>query len=158
VKSVTTQRAILVVEADRALRDSITWTLRRDAYVVLAVPDGATALEVAQANPFSLILLDPMGLQPDGPDTCRQLRAFPKTAFVPILMLVTDEADITRMVILDLGVDDYITKPLKFEVLRACVRALLRGSNSRPARTWNRPVKEAKGGGRAYPGGGRCLH
>jgi DNA-binding response OmpR family regulator len=80
VKSVTTQRAILVVEADRALRDLITWTLRRDTYFVLAVTDGATALEVAQANPFSLILLDPIGLQLDGPDICRQSRAFPETA------------------------------------------------------------------------------
>jgi two-component system, OmpR family, alkaline phosphatase synthesis response regulator PhoP len=66
-----------------------------------------------------------------------------ETEHVPILMLVMDEIDIPQMVALDLGIDDYIVKPLNTEELRACVRAHVRGRRRRPVNTWKRPVMEA---------------
>lgn len=136
------QRTILVVARHRTLRDSITSALRRDNYVVLAIADGTEVVEVAQTNPFSLILLDPVDLEPGVLDICRQLRACPETDPVPILMLVMDEIDMTQVMALDLGIDDYIMKPLNTEELRACVRALVRGRRRSPVKTWKRPVME----------------
>ncbi len=136
-----------MVEADRDLRNSISSTLRREGYFVLALADGAIALEAAQDNPFSLIVLDPVLLRSGGPDLCRQLRAHPSTERVPILMLVTDDIEISQMVALELGVDDYITKPLRWEELHACVRELLRSGKPRLTKTWHRPIVGAIDGG-----------
>lgn len=121
------QKTILVVEHDATLREAIASMLRVDGYFVLAVSDGALALETAWHNLLSLVLLDPAQLQPDGIALCHQLRAHAETAYVPILMMVTQESEITQMMRLELGVNDYIMKPLVWDELRACVLALIRG-------------------------------
>ena len=121
------QRVILLVEYDAALRDPITDSLRREGYLVLAVGDGAMAIDIARHNPISLIILDPPSLQ-NGLDLCRQLRACAETAQVPILLMVTSEAEIAQLVRLGPRVNDYIVKPFLWEELQACVRALLRSS------------------------------
>ena len=121
------QRVILVVEQDATLRDPITDSLRRGGYLVLAVGNGAMAIDVARHNPISLVILDPPSLQ-NGLDLCRQLRASSETAQVPILMMVTSEAEIAQLVRLGPRVNDYIIKPFVWEQLRAHVRALLRSS------------------------------
>jgi two-component system, OmpR family, alkaline phosphatase synthesis response regulator PhoP len=121
---------ILLVEHDAALRDPIIDLLRREGYLVLAVDDGALAIDVVRHNPISLIILDPPFSQ-NGLDLCRQLRASSETAQVPILMMVTSEAEIAQLVRLGPHVNDYIVKPFLWEELQACVRALLRGGKRR---------------------------
>jgi DNA-binding response OmpR family regulator len=127
VKGGAMQKTILVVEQDATLREVIASMLRVEGYFVLAVADGALALETAWHNLLSLVLLDPAHLQPDGIALCRQLRTHPETAFVPILMMVVQESEITQMMRVEPSVNDYIMKPLVWDELRACVHALVRG-------------------------------
>ncbi len=123
------ERTILVVEDDSALRDTIAYNLRREGYHIVSVADGATALDVAQRQPPSLVLLDLMLPRMDGLDVCRLLRARPETANVPIMMLTARANESDKVVGLELGADDYVTKPFSWNELRARVRALLRRSD-----------------------------
>lgn len=121
-----TPRTILVVEDDTALRDTIAYNLRGEGYIVLTAGDGVAAIELARAHPVALVLLDIMLPRLDGLDVTRRLRALPETASVPILILTArgDESD--KVIGLELGADDYVTKPFGWKELRARVRALLR--------------------------------
>jgi two-component system, OmpR family, alkaline phosphatase synthesis response regulator PhoP len=120
------ERTLLVVEDDAALRDTIMYNLRREGYRVLVASDGVTALEVARQQPPALILLDLMLPRLDGLDVCRQLRARPETANTPILMLTARGEESDVVVGLEMGADDYVTKPFSWNELRARIRALLR--------------------------------
>jgi DNA-binding response OmpR family regulator len=124
--SPTIQRTLLVVEDDAALRDTIAYNLRREGYHVVTAADGVAALQLALQQPPALVLLDLMLPRLDGLDVCRQLRAKPETAHVPILMLTARGEESDKVVGLELGADDYVTKPFSWNELRARVRALLR--------------------------------
>lgn len=124
--SLSTQRTLLVVEDDAALRDTIAYNLRREGYHVVTAADGVAALQLALQQPPALVLLDLMLPRLDGLDVCRQLRAKPETAHVPILMLTARGEESDKVVGLELGADDYVTKPFSWNELRARVRALLR--------------------------------
>lgn len=129
-----TKRTILVVEDDDALRDTVAYNLRGEGYLVLTAADGVSALEVARQNPVSLVLLDLMLPRMDGLDVCRQLRARQETAHTPILMLTARGEETDKVVGLELGADDYVTKPFSWKELRARVRALLRrGEQTAPS-------------------------
>jgi two-component system OmpR family response regulator len=114
---------ILVVEDDRNLLDTIKYNLIKEGYAALAAVDGAEAIETAQAQKPDLIILDIMLPKIDGFEVCRILR---KEMTVPIIMLTarTDETD--RIMGLDTGADDYVTKPFSMRELLARIRALLR--------------------------------
>jgi len=86
------------------------------------------ALQTAREHVFALILLDLMLPRLDGWDVCRQLRAWPDTKNVPILMLSARADESDKVIGLELGADDYVTKPFSWRELRARVRALLRRS------------------------------
>lgn len=139
------QRAILVVADDRALREVIKYTLRGEGYFVICLAEGTLAVEVAQDNPFSLILLDLTLQQPSGLEVCRQLRTHPKTNQVPIMMIVQHEREITEMLNRELRVDDYIVQPLALEELCKRVRALLSSGKRRQVKTLQRPLMEVSG-------------
>lgn len=126
-------RTILVVEDDEALRDTIAYNLRGEGYLVLTAADGIAALDVARQNALSLVMLDLMLPKLDGLDVCRQLRARPETANTPILMLTARDDDTDKVVGLELGADDYVTKPFSWKELRARIRALLRRGEIHPA-------------------------
>jgi DNA-binding response OmpR family regulator len=127
------QRTILVVEDDDALRDTIAYNLKGEGYAVLTAADGVAALDIARRQPVSLVLLDLMLPRLDGLDVCRQLRAREETANVPILMLTARGEETDKVVGLEMGADDYVTKPFSWKELRARVRALLRRGEHAPS-------------------------
>jgi DNA-binding response OmpR family regulator len=139
------QRTILVVEDDAPLRDTIAYNLRGEGYLVLTAADGVTALDVARQNPVSLVLLDLMLPRLDGLDVCRQLRSRPETAQTPILMLTARGEETDKVVGLELGADDYVTKPFSWKELRARVRALLRRGEQAPPLAQPEPGAQADG-------------
>ena len=117
---------ILLVEDEEDIQELVRYNLTKAGYVVVAVSSGEEALKAANADIPKLIVLDLMLPGLDGLDVCRQLKANPKTMNVPIVMLTakSEEADI--VVGLELGADDYITKPFSPKVLVARVRTCLR--------------------------------
>ena len=129
------ERTILVVEDDSALRDTIAYNLRGEGYMVLTAADGISALEITHQNPVSLVMLDLMLPRLDGLDVCRQLRTRTETANTPILMLTARGEETDKVIGLELGADDYVTKPFSWKELRARVRALLRRGEHTPATT-----------------------
>jgi two-component system alkaline phosphatase synthesis response regulator PhoP len=118
-------RRILVVDDDKKIVELVSLYLRRDGYGVLAAYDGQEALEVARLKQPDLVVLDLMLPELDGRDVCRLLRA---ESHVPIIMLTARSTDDDKLNGLDLGADDYITKPFNPRELVARVRAVLRRS------------------------------
>jgi DNA-binding response OmpR family regulator len=114
---------ILIVEDERNLSKLIRSHLEEDNYSVLQAFDGPTALEMASSAAIDLIVLDIMLPGMDGLEVCRRLR---QHSIVPILMLTARAEEIDRVLGLELGADDYLTKPFSMRELKARVRALLR--------------------------------
>jgi len=114
---------ILIVEDDRNLLDAIKYNLRREGYEVVMATDGSEALEVARREKPDLIILDIMLPKINGFDVCRILR---KEMTVPILMLTAKAEETDKIVGLEIGADDYVTKPFSLRELLARIRAMLR--------------------------------
>lgn len=114
---------ILVVEDDETLLETLTYNLERQGYDVLQAADGRTGLKLARENQPDLILLDVMLPGIDGFDVCRILR---RELSSPILMLTARTEEIDKIVGLEMGADDYITKPFSMRELLARVKAQLR--------------------------------
>jgi DNA-binding response OmpR family regulator len=115
--------SILVVEDEPALRDTLVYNLKRDGFTVEAVGDGRSALESARRLNPNLIVLDIMLPELDGFEVARILR---KEMSTPILMLTARDDEIDRVVGLEVGADDYLTKPFSMRELMARVKAQLR--------------------------------
>ncbi|MEM7802101.1 MAG: response regulator transcription factor [Chloroflexota bacterium] len=114
---------ILVVEDDDTLRETLVYNLHNQGYDVLTAVDGREALEVARSNKLELILLDVMLPLLDGFEVCRILR---REMSVPILMLTAKREEIDKIVGLEMGADDYITKPFSTRELLARIKAMHR--------------------------------
>lgn len=114
---------VLVVEDDRTLVDVLQYNLTREGYDVLTASDGVKGLETARSNKPDLVILDVMLPKMDGYEVCRILR---KETIVPILMLTAKTEETDRVVGLEVGADDYVTKPFSMRELMARVRAMLR--------------------------------
>ncbi len=122
---------ILVVDDETAVTDLIGYNLEKAHYQVLTAHDGETALKLARENSPDLILLDLMLPRVDGLDVCRELR---KTSQVPIIMVTARGEETDRVIGLELGADDYLTKPFSMRELLARIKAVLRRSqNLNPA-------------------------
>ena len=119
-------RTILIVEDDRALIDILKYNLNKEGYHVVTAFDGGQALDVARKNRPDIILLDVMLPVIDGFEVCRILR---KEMTVPILMLTAKDSEIDKIVGLEIGADDYLTKPFSMRELLARIRAMLRRSD-----------------------------
>src|SRR5574342_1306320 len=117
--------SILVVEDEPALRDTLSYNLKKDGFTVEAVGDGRSALDSARTLKPDLIVLDLMLPEIDGFEVCRILR---KEMTTPILMLTARDDEIDRVVGLEVGADDYLTKPFSMRELMARVKAQLRRS------------------------------
>ncbi|MCL0053289.1 response regulator transcription factor [Dehalococcoidales bacterium] len=114
---------VLIIEDDRTLLDVLRYNLSKEGYHVVTAIDGVQGLEVARSDHPDLIILDIMLPEISGFEVCRILR---KEFTIPILMLTAKGEEIDRVVGLELGADDYITKPFSLRELLARVRAMLR--------------------------------
>jgi len=114
---------ILVVEDEDSFSDPLSYLLRREGYDVAVADDGPAALEEFDRNGADLVLLDLMLPGIPGTEVCRQLRA---RGNVPVIMLTAKDSEIDKVVGLELGADDYVTKPYSSRELVARVRAVLR--------------------------------
>jgi two-component system KDP operon response regulator KdpE len=121
------QQAILVVDDEAPMRKFVLHNLKAGGYNVLAAADGSEALKLASEHPLDLLLLD-IGLP--GPDGLAVLQALRRDMQVPVLMISARGREADRVKALDLGADDYLTKPFGVAELLARVRALLRRSAS----------------------------
>ena len=117
------QQAILVVDDEAPMRKFVSHNLRAGGYNVLTAADGSEALKLASEHPLDLLLLD-IGLP--GPDGLAVLQAVRREMEVPVLMISARGREADRVKALDLGADDYLTKPFGVGELLARVRALLR--------------------------------
>jgi two-component system, OmpR family, response regulator RegX3 len=114
---------ILVVEDEPALADAVGYALRGEGHEVDTVEDGERAMQVARERPYDLLVLDLMLPGVSGIEVCRRLR---HESPVPILMLTARDAEVDRVLGLEAGADDYVTKPFSMIELLARVRAILR--------------------------------
>ncbi|HST43245.1 MAG TPA: response regulator transcription factor [Conexibacter sp.] len=116
---------ILLVDDEQSIQTLLSYPLRRDGYEVVQATDGREALERFDERPFDLVVLDVMLPQLDGLEVCRRLRS---RSSVPIIMLTAKSEEIDKVVGLEIGADDYITKPFSMREFRSRVKAALRRS------------------------------
>jgi DNA-binding response OmpR family regulator len=118
---------ILLVDDEQTLREVVAEALRDEGYRVIEAADGSAALKAFRAEPADLVLLDLMLPELSGIEVCRILR---RESDVPILMLTAKGSELDKVVGLEVGADDYVTKPFSLRELVARVRALLRRSET----------------------------
>lgn len=121
-------RKILVVDDEPVLVETIAYNLEQAGFQVTTALDGSSGLEAARRETPDLIILDIMLPEMDGLEVCRQLRREGPTSTTPIMMLTAKGDEIDKVVGLEVGADDYVTKPFGRRELLARVRALLRRS------------------------------
>jgi len=126
-------RKILLVDDENTLLETMAYNLEQSGYQVITAADGYSALEAARKEEPDLVILDIMLPGIDGLEVCRQLRREHNTATIPILMLTAKGEEIDKVVGLEVGADDYVTKPFGRRELLARVRALLRRAEYPPA-------------------------
>jgi DNA-binding response OmpR family regulator len=114
---------ILLVDDEDAVRRVLAFPLEKDGYEVVQAADGEEALERFSEHDVDLVVLDVMLPRLDGLEVCKRLRA---TSSVPIIMLTARDDELDKVIGLELGADDYITKPFSIREFRSRVRALLR--------------------------------
>lgn len=114
---------ILVVDDDPHLREVLRYALSREGHNVRDVDDGRKALDVLQLEAFDLVVLDILMPEMDGLETCRNIR---RTSTIPIIFLSSRDEELDRVLGLEMGGDDYLTKPFSTRELVARVKAVLR--------------------------------
>jgi len=119
-------KKILVIEDEKDIQELLQIYLKRDGYDVYVAKDGETGLRKAFQERYDLILLDLMLPQVDGLEICRNLRSRPQTSDIPIIMLTAKVEESDRIVGLEIGADDYITKPFSPREVLARVKAIFR--------------------------------
>ena len=125
---------ILVVDDEPEAVELIEFNLKQSGYTVSTAGDGAEALKKARGQTPDLIVLDVMLLEMDGFEICKTLRLDPTTLRVPIIMVTAKAAEIDRVLGLELGADDYLTKPFSTrELLLRIKKILSRGQTAEPA-------------------------
>ncbi len=120
---------VLVVEDEESFSDALSYMLRREGFDAVVAPTGPDALAEFDRGGADIVLLDLMLPGLPGTEVCRQLRA---RSSVPIIMLTAKDSEIDKVVGLELGADDYVTKPFSARELVARVRAVLRRRGSEP--------------------------
>ena len=134
---------ILVVDDELLLVKGMKFNLENEGYTVETAYDGASAIDMAKTGDFDLIILDLMMPQVDGLTACMRIREFSN---VPIIMLTARSEDADKIIGLESGADDYITKPFNILELKARIRALLRRANAAPQQKAQNTLLSAGGG------------
>jgi two-component system response regulator RegX3 len=119
---------VLVVEDEQSLREPLVYLLEKEGYEVLEAADGNAALDLFRENNPDIVLLDLMMPGMSGNEVCRVIR---QTSNVPVIMLTAKDSEIDKVVGLEIGADDYVTKPYSTRELLARMKAVLR-RNSEP--------------------------
>jgi DNA-binding response OmpR family regulator len=119
-------KKILIIEDEKDIQDLLQHYLKREGYEVQGVEDGDAGLRKLAREKFDLILLDLMLPEMDGLEICRRLRSQLPTAEIPVIMITAKAEEADRIVGLEIGADDYITKPFSPREVVARVKALLR--------------------------------
>jgi DNA-binding response OmpR family regulator len=114
---------ILLVDDEQSIQTLLSYPLRKEGYDVVQAADGRQALDRFEEQPFDLVVLDLMLPKVDGLEVCRQLRS---RSAVPIIMLTAKSEEIDKVVGLELGADDYITKPFSMREFSSRIKAALR--------------------------------
>jgi len=116
---------ILVVDDEKDILELLKYNLEKDGYRVLTAQNGKEALKLARQNP-ELVVLDIMMPELDGWEVCKAIRKDPATSKIPIIILTARDSEVDEVVGLELGADDYITKPVKVRTFLARVRRALK--------------------------------
>ncbi len=133
------QARILLVDDEQAVQTLLTYPLRKEGYEVVGAMDGQAALDRFTEQRFDLVVLDIMLPKLDGIEVCRRLRT---RSQVPIIMLTAKGDEIDKVAGLEMGADDYITKPFSVREFRSRVKAALRrGNMAGPARMGEQPIR-----------------
>lgn len=119
-------KKILVIEDEKDIQELLQLYLKREGYDVQIAKDGATGLRKASKERCDLVLLDLLLPQMDGLEICRNLRSRPETSQIPIIMITAKAEESDRIVGLEMGADDYITKPFSPREVLARVKAIFR--------------------------------
>lgn len=118
--------SLLIVDDERDVTDLLVYHLQRAGYKTLTAHDGAVALQKARDHLPALVVLDLMLPGVEGTEVCKRLKADPKTAHIPILMLTAKAEEVDRVLGLELGADDYVTKPFSPREVVLRVKSILR--------------------------------
>jgi len=137
-------RNVLVVEDDKDIAHLLDLHLRDEGYSVTVVSDGKTGLAQALSKPYDIVILDLILPGMDGLEVCRGIRN--RKDYTPILMLTAKSTDVDRIVGLEMGADDYLTKPFNVRELLARVKALFRRVEALQAKDPAVPLKEIESG------------
>jgi phosphate regulon transcriptional regulator PhoB len=129
------KKKVLVVDDEKDIVDLIAYNLEKEGFATLRAYDGEAALGLVKANKPDLIILDLMLPGVRGLDVCRFIRKSPDTETLPIIMLTARSDQTDKILGLEIGADDYITKPFSVRELIARVRAVLRRWDERPKTT-----------------------
>lgn len=132
-KHIMEKATILVVDDEEDIIELVELNLSREGYRVLGCTTGEKALEIAKSKLPNLIVLDLMLPGMDGLEVCRRLKSGPKTAHIPVVILTAKGEDTDVVTGLEVGADDYVTKPFSGKVLTARVRRLLRRTTQPPS-------------------------
>lgn len=135
-------KKILVVDDEKSIVKGIKFSLEQDDMKVEVAYDGETALELAKANHYDMILLDIMLPGFSGLEVCQMIREF---SDVPIIMLTAKGDDMDKILGLEYGADDYITKPFNILEVKARIKAIFRRNNRKVPEQENQKVIETKG-------------
>lgn len=122
---------ILIVEDEKDILELVQYNLEKEGYFVIPAASGEQALELLKRDPVQLIILDLMLPGIDGLEICKMIKQEPKTQNIPIIMLTAKSEESDMVIGLQLGADDYITKPFSPKVLLARIKALLRRLHER---------------------------
>jgi phosphate regulon transcriptional regulator PhoB len=126
------QKKILIADDEKDIVELIAYNLEQEGYAVLTAYDGRTAWEIVQAQKPDLVILDLMMPGMPGMEVCRMIRKGTSTAALPVIMLTAKSDAVDKILGLEIGADDYITKPFHVRELIARVRAVLRRSERQP--------------------------
>jgi DNA-binding response OmpR family regulator len=124
---------ILIVEDEADVLDLVAYNLKKAGYRTMAARDGAIGLQIARNDLPALIVLDLMLPGLEGTEVCRQLKADLKTAHIPVVMLTAKAEEVDRIVGLELGADDYLTKPFSPRELVLRIKKILSRGRAMPA-------------------------